>query len=165
VALPTTASSRIKGNGLVFQINNGTTDKDFSYDCISVMLKSEDASNDQTTFYDSAQGGAVDLFFEVDLIQSTESTSLWALLESKAGQELTFKFAPYAVTTTIATHPTATLTTANPGYTGTLRIPRAFAAGLGGQASPDGTWQAETVRFDIVGTTTKATTGTWVRDN
>ena len=162
MALPTTSSTRIKANGLLFQLNTGTiavpTWKDFSYDCISFMVKSEDASNDQTTFYDSTVGGAVDKYAEAELIQSLESTSLWQYLYSNPGKEMQFRYAPFGNTAISSTQP---------GFTGYLRLPRLLAPGLGGPASIDGTFGSETVRFDIVDEAgqllTQVTSCTWTR--
>jgi len=162
VALPTTPSTRIKANGLLFQLNTGSiaspTWKDFSFDCISFMIKSEDASNDQVTFYDASVGGGVDKYAEAELIQSLESTSLWQYLYSNPGKELQFRYAPFGNTAISSTQP---------GFTGYMRLPRILAPGLGGAASVDGTFGSETVRFDIVDEAgqllTQVTTGTWTR--
>ena len=162
MALPTTSSVRIKANNLLFQLNTGTvaapTWKDFSYDCISFMVKSEDASNDQVTFYDASLGGAVDKYAEAELIQSLESTSLWQYLYSNPGKEMQFRYAPYGNTGITATQP---------GFTGYLRLPRLLAPGIGGPASVDGTFGSESVRFDIVDEAgsllTQVTSGTWTR--
>jgi hypothetical protein len=159
VALPTTPSTRIKANGLLFQLNTtGTTYKDFSFDCISFMVKSEDASNDQVTFYDASVGGGVDKYVELELIQSLESTSLWQYLYSNPGKELKFQYAPFGNTT---------LSASQPGFTGMVRLPRILAPGLGGTASVDGTYGSESIRLDIVDDATalltQVTTGTWTR--
>lgn len=159
MALPTTPSTRIKSNGLVFQLNTtGTTFKDFSFDCISLMVKSEDASNDQVTFYDASVGGGVDKYIEIELIQSLESTSLWQYLFSNPGKELKFQYAPFGNTT---------LSASQPGFTGMVRLPRLLAPGLGGTASVDGTYGSDTIRLDILDDATapfvQATTGTWTR--
>jgi hypothetical protein len=162
VALPTTSSTRIKANGLLFQLNTGSVAtplwKDFSYDCISFMVKSEDASNDQVTFYDASVGGGVDKYAEAELIQSLEATSLWQYLYSNPGKEMQFRYAPFGNTA---------ITSTAPGFTGYLRLPRLLAPGIGGPASVDGTFSSETVRFDIVDETgsllTQVTTGTWTR--
>jgi len=162
MALPSTASTRIKANGLLFQLNTGSiaspTWKDYSYDCISFMIKSEDASNDQTTFYEASLGGAVDKYAEAELIQSLESTSLWQYLYSNPGKELQFRYAPFGNTA---------ITSTQPGFTGYMRLPRILAPGIGGAASVDGTFGSETVRFDIVDEAgqllTQVTSGTWTR--
>lgn len=161
MALPTTPSTRLKANNLLFQINTtGTTWKDFSYDCISFAVKSEDASNDTTTFYDATVGGAVDIFIETEMIQSTESSSLWQFLYANPGKEYPFRYAPHGNGDAVGN----ALTSDKPGYTGTLRTARVLAPGLGGTASVDGTFNSDTVRFDIVGSLTTVTTGgTWTR--
>ena len=161
MALPTTPSTRIKGNNLLFQINTtGTTWKDFSYDCITFKVASEDASNDQTTFYDASVGGGVDLYLELELIQSTESSSLWQYMYANPGKELPFRYSPHGTGTAVGNANTSD----KPGYTGTIRMPRLLAPGLGGTASADGTWASDTVRVDIVGTLTVDTSAsTWTR--
>lgn len=161
MALPTTPSTRLKANNLLFQINTtGTTWKDFSYDCISFAVKSEDASNDTTTFYDATVGGAVDIYIEAELIQSTESTSFWQFLYANPGKELGFRYAPHGNGDAVGNP----LSADKPGYTGTLRTARIMAPGLGGAASVDGTFNSDTVRFDVVGSLSTVTTGgTWTR--
>jgi hypothetical protein len=161
VALPTTSSTRLKANNLLFQLNTtGTTWKDFSFDMISFKVASEDASNDQTTFYDASLGGAVDLYIEGELIQSTEATSFWRYLYANPGKEIDFRYAPHGN----GTGATDALTTEKPGYTGKLRLPRVLAPGLGGAASVDGTFASDTIRMDIIGTLGIDTTATtWAR--
>lgn len=162
MALPTTSSTRIKANGLLLQLNTGTIAapawKDYSFDCISFMVKSEDASNDQVTFYDASLGGAVDKYAEAELIQSLESTSLWQYLYNNPGKELQFRYAPFGNTG---------ITSTQPGFTGYMRLPRLLAPGIGGVASVDGTFGSESVRFDIVDEPgqllTQVTSGTWTR--
>lgn len=163
MALPTTSSARLKANNVLFQLKTVTTPsaiwKDFSFDLISLKLASEDASNDQTTFYDASLGGAVDLYFETELIQSTESTSFWSYLYSNPGKELDFRYSPWG--TGMTGNPN---TSDKPGYTGTLRLARVMAPGLGGTASVDGTFASDTVRLDIIGTIAVDTTAsTWAR--
>jgi len=162
--LPTTPSSRIKANNILFQLNIGTvvspSYKDYSWDLISLKVTSEDASNDQTTFYDASLGGAVDLYAEGEMIQSTEATSLWRYLYANPGKEVEFRYAPHGNGSAAGD----ALTAEKPGYTGTLRLPRIMAPGLGGPASVDGTFASDTVRFDIIGSLSVVTTGgTWAR--
>lgn len=161
MALPTTSSARLKANNILFQLNTtGSTYKDFSWDLISFAVKSEDASNDQTTFLDATLGGAVDVYAEAEMIQSTESTSLWQYLYSNPGKELLFRYSPWGTGTAAGNANTAD----KPGYTGTIRLPRLLAPGLGGAASVDGTFGSDTVRFDIVGSLTVDTAATtWTR--
>jgi hypothetical protein len=113
-----------------------------------------------STFLDASLGGAVDLYIEGELIQSTESTSLWSYLYANPGKELNFRYSPWG-TGTGATNPN---TADKPGYTGTIRLPRIMAPGLGGAASVDGTFASDTIRMDIIGTLTVDTTATtWAR--
>jgi hypothetical protein len=161
MALPSTPSTRLKANNLLFQINTtGSTWKDFSYDCTMFTIKSEDASNDSATFYDATVGGAVDIYIETEMIQSTDAASLWTYLYSNPGKELPFRYAPWGNGDAAGN----ALTSDKPGYTGTLRTPRQLAPGIGGAAGVDNTFTSETVRMDVVGTlTTVSTGGTWTR--
>jgi len=161
MALPTTSSVRIKANNLLFQINTtGSTWKDFSFDGVSFKIASEEASNDVVTFYDASIGGGVDIYAETELIQSTEAASLWAFLYANPGKELPFRYAPHGNGDAVGNP----LSADKPGYTGTIRMPRVMAAGLGGTASADGTYTSDVVRFEVVGTLTPVTTGgTWTR--
>ena len=159
MALPTTSSPRIKANNVFFALNTtSTTYKDYSWDCTMVAVKSEDASNDQTTFYDASLGGAVDKYFEIELIQSNDTASFWQYLYSNPGKELKFQYSP---TGTLSPSSSA------PGWTGMVRLPRLLAPGLGGAASVDGTYGSETIRLDIIDDSsaafTQVTTGTWTR--
>lgn len=159
MALPTTSSPRIKANNVFFALNKATTVfTDFSWDCTMISVKSEDASNDQTTFYDASLGGAVDKYFEIELIQSMDSGSLWQYLYSNPGKELKFQYSPTGTLSVSSTYP---------GFTGMVRLPRLLAAGLGGAASVDGTYGSETIRLDIIDDATnpftQVTTGTWTR--
>ena len=164
MALPTTSSTRLKANNILVQINTGTTAvpvyKDYSWDFISFKVASEDASNDQTTFYDATVGGAVDLYAEGEIIQSTEASSLWRYLYANPGKETEFRYSPWGTGTAAGNANTAE----KPGYTGVLRLPRIMAPGLGGAASVDGTFASDSIRFDIVGSLTVDTSASnWTR--
>jgi hypothetical protein len=134
-------STRIKANALLLSID-GT---DFWADFSSVVLQSEDASADVTTFYDASLGGRRDFYFTVSGVQSTESTSFWRAMWADAGTEVAFIYAP---------HGNATVTADKPHFTGTVRIPARGAFQLGGESSADGTFSFDGVRMDIVGDVT-----------
>jgi hypothetical protein len=138
-------STRIKANALKLTID-GT---DFWADFSSVMMQSEEAASDVTTFYDASVGGRRDFFFTVSGVQSTESTSFWREIWDNAGDEVAFIYAP---------HGNATASASQPHFTGTLRLPPQGSAMLGGEASPDGTFSFDGVRMDIVGDVTLDTT-------
>jgi hypothetical protein len=140
-----TTSTRIKANALLLSIDGTDYWADFS----SVMMQSEDAASDVTTFYDASLGGRRDFYFTVSGVQSTEAASFWRAMWTDAGTEVAFIYAPSGNAT-----PSADL----PHFTGTVRLPPRGALQLGGDASPDGTFAFEGVRMDIVGDVTLDTT-------
>ena len=145
MAIPTSTSVRIKANALQLTIDS----IDFWADFSSVVMQSEDASSDVTTFYDASLGGRRDFYFTVSGVQSTVSTSFWHHCWDNAGEEVAFIYAP---------HGNATASASQPHFTGTVRIPPKGAFQLGGDASPDGTFAFDGVRMDIVGDVTLDTT-------
>ena len=134
-------STRIKANALKLTIDGTDYWADFS----SVMLQSEDASSDVSTFYDASLGGRRDWFFTVSGVQSTESTSFWMAAWDGAGSEVTFAYAP---------HGNSAASSSQPWFTGTLRLPARGAFAIGGDASADGTFSFDGVRMDVVGDVT-----------
>jgi len=140
-----TTSTRIKANALLLSIDGTDYYADFS----SVVLQSEDASTDVTTFYDAALGGRRDFYFTVSGVQSTEATSFWRSMWDNAGDEVAFIYAPNG---------NATASASEPHFTGTVRLPPQGALQLGGEASADGTFAFDGVRMDIVGDVTLDTT-------
>jgi hypothetical protein len=134
-------STRIKANALKLTIDGTDYWADFS----SVMMQSEEAASDVTTFYDASLGGRRDFFFTVSGVQSTETTSFWRAMWDDAGTEVPFVF---------AVHGNATASANQPHMTGTVRLPPRGAIMLGGEASPDGTFSFDGVRMDIVGDVT-----------
>ena len=134
-------STRIKANALKLTIDGTDYWADFS----SVMMQSEEAASDVTTFYDASLGGRRDFFFTVSGVQSTETTSFWRAMWDDAGTEVAFIYAP---------HGNATPSANQPHFTGTVRLPPQGAIMLGGEASPDGTFSFDGVRMDIVGDVT-----------
>ena len=138
-------STRIKANALLLSIDGTDYWADFS----SVVMQSEDASADVTTFYDASLGGRRDFYFTVSGVQSTEAASFWRAMWADAGTEVAFIYAP---------HGNATASADQPHFTGTVRIPAQGAFQLGGEASADGTFSFDGVRMDIVGDVTLDTT-------
>jgi hypothetical protein len=145
MAIPSSTSARIKANALQLTIDGTDYWADFS----SVVMQSEDASADVTTFYDASLGGRRDFYFTVSGVQSTEATSFWRAMWTGAGSEETFIYAP---------HGNAAPTADKPHFTGTVRLPARGAFQLGGEASADGTFAFDGVRMDIVGDVTLDTT-------
>jgi hypothetical protein len=138
-------STRIKANALLLSIDGTDYWADFS----SVVMQSEDASADVTTFADAASGGRRDFYLTVSGVQSTEAASFWRAMWADSGSEVAFIYAP---------HGNATASADKPHFTGTVRIPAKGAFQLGGEASADGTFAFDGVRMDIVGDVTLDTT-------
>ena len=138
-------STRIKANALLLSIDGTDYWADFS----SVVMQSEDASADVTTFYDASLGGRRDFYFTVSGVQSVEAASFWRAMWADAGSEVAFIYAPKG---------NATAGADAPHFTGTVRIPAKGAFMLGGDASADGTFSFDGVRMDIVGDVTLDTT-------
>ena len=138
-------STRIKANALLLSIDGTDYWADFS----SVVMQSEDASADVTTFYDASLGGRRDFYFTVSGVQSTATTSFWRAMWDDAGTEVAFIYAP---------HGNAAASSSQPHFTGTVRIPARGAFQLGGEASADGTFAFDGVCMDIVGEVTLDTT-------
>ena len=138
-------STRIKANALTLTIGG----VDYAADFSSVVMQSEDASADVTTFYDAALGGRRDFYFTVAGVQSTAASSFWRAMWTDAGDEVAFIYAP---------HGNAAASATQPHFTGTVRLPPQGSLMLGGDASPDGTFAFDGVRMDIVGDVTLDTT-------
>jgi hypothetical protein len=138
-------STRIKANALLLSIDGTDYWADFS----SVVMQSEDASADVTTFYDASLGGRRDFYFTVSGVQSVEAASFWRAMWADAGSEVAFVYAPKG---------NATAGADAPHFTGQVRIPAKGAFQLGGEASADGTFAFDGVRMDIVGDVTLDTT-------
>lgn len=138
-------STRIKANALKLTIDGD----DYWADLSSVVMASEEAAADVTTFADAADGGSRDWFFTVSGIQSTDSTSFWMAMWDNPGSEVAFIYAP---------HGNASASSTQPHFTGTVRLPARGSFVLGGEASSDGTFSFDGVRMDIVGEPVKDTT-------
>lgn len=138
-------STRIKANALKLTIDGD----DYWADLSSVVMQSEEAATDVTTFASAADGGSRDWFFTVSGIQSTDSTSFWMAMWDNPGDEVSFIYAP---------HGNASASSTQPHFTGTVRLPARGSFVLGGEASSDGTFSFDGVRMDIVGEPVKDTT-------
>ena len=138
-------STRIKANALKLTIDGD----DYWADLSSVVMASEDAAADVTTFADAAAGGSRDWFFTVSGVQSTDTTSFWMAMWDNPGSEVAFIYAP---------HGNASASSTQPHFTGTVRLPARGSFQLGGEASSDGTFSFDGVRMEIIGEPVKDTT-------
>jgi hypothetical protein len=128
--------NRVKANSITITVDSVNHTADLS----SIMLQSEEASSDVTSFADAASGGARDFFIEMSGITSTDVTSFFMVCWNNPGDEVPFSL--------------ATTSSDAGAWTGTLRIPAAGSLPFGGDASADGTFSWSGVRFDVVGVPT-----------
>ena len=126
-------STRIKGKSLTLTIG-GT---DYAADATDIVLENEEADGDVTTFADAAAGGAVQWFFTMNAVQSTDAASLWRFLWDSTGDEVAYVFAP---------HGNATPSASQPHFTGNVTIGSKPA--IGGTAGETFTFE---VRLDCTG--------------
>jgi hypothetical protein len=131
--------NRVKANSLAITVNAIAYTADLS----SIMLQSEEAATDVTTFSDAAAGGSSDWYIEMSGVTSTDLTSFWKICWSNPGVEY-----PFVITSSSALAST---------ITGTLRIPAKGRLPFGGEASADGTFSWSGVRFEVVGVPVLAT--------
>ena len=130
--------NRVKANSITITVDGDP----FTTDLSSIMLQSEEASTDVTTFADAALGGSSDWFIELSGVTSTDATSFFMTCWNNPGDEV-----PFVLT---STSPTAG------AFSGTLRIPAQGRIPFGGEASADGTFSWSGVRFEVVGAPTFA---------
>ena len=130
--------NRVKANSITITVDGTAQTTNLS----SIMLQSEEASSDVTTFADAAFGGSSDWFIELSGVTSTDATSFFMTCWNNPGDEVPFVLA--------TTAPTAG------SFTGTLRIPAKGRIPFGGEASADGTFSWSGVRFEVVGVPTFA---------
>jgi hypothetical protein len=131
--------NRVKANSITITVDGD----DYTADLSSIMLQSEEASSDVTTFADATAGGSSDWFIEMSGITSTDLASFWRTCWNNPGDEVPF-----------------VLTSGSPlasDFTGTLRIPAQGRLPFGGEASADGTFSWSGVRFEVVGAPVLAT--------
>lgn len=100
-------STRIKGRNLVLTLDGN----DYAVDASSVVLTNEDADGEVRTFNDITP--PKQWFFEIDGIQSTDTSSLWDFLWDNDNSAVNFVFKP---------HGNTTATASQPHFTGTCEI-------------------------------------------
>lgn len=125
--------NRVKANSITITVDG----VDHTASLSSIMLQSEDASTDVTTFADAALGGASDWYIEMSGVTSTDATGFFMTCWNNPGEEVTF-----------------VLETSSPTageFDGTLRIPAKGRIPFGGEASADGTFSWSGIRFEVVG--------------
>lgn len=125
--------NRVKANSITITVDGD----DFTADLSEIMLQSEEASSDVTTFATAALGGSSDWFIDMSGVTSTDATSFFMTCWNNPGAEVTFALD--------VSSPTAG------GFDGTLRIPAKGRIPFGGTASADGTFSWSGIRFDVVG--------------
>jgi hypothetical protein len=125
--------NRVKANSITITVDGD----DYTADLSSIMLQSEEASSDTSSFADAALGGASDWYIEMSGITSTDVGSFFVVCWNNPGDEV-----PFVLT---SSSPTAS------DFTGTLRIPAQGRLPFGGDASADGTFSWSGVRFEVVG--------------
>ena len=105
--MPST-STRIKGKSLVLTIDGD----DYAMDASSITLTSEDMNGEVRTFADVTP--PKQWYFDIEAIQSTDTTSFWSLLWDQDGEEeIAYVFKP---------HGNATESSNEPHFTGTVTI-------------------------------------------
>lgn len=125
--------NRVKANSITITVDS----VEFTASLSSIMLQSEDAATDVTTFADATDGGASDWFIEMSGVTSMDASGFFMKCWAKAGDEV-----PFVLETTSATAGE---------FTGTLRIPAKGRIPFGGEASADGTFSWSGIRFEVVG--------------
>lgn len=130
--------NRVKANSITITVDGDSYTADLS----SIMLQSEEASTDISTFADATLGGSSDWFVELSGVTSTDASSFFMTCWNNPGDEV-----PFVLSTS---SPTAG------AFSGTLRIPAKGRIPFGGEASPDGTFSWSGVRFEVVGEPTFA---------
>lgn len=108
----------------------------FSADGTSVVMDSEDADTESTTFAELQNGTPQQWFFQLTTLQDYAATTFWTMLWDNAGSDVAFVFQPKGGPTDAA----------HPEFTGMLTIPR--KPSVGGDAGS--TWTSD-VRLDITG--------------
>lgn len=103
-------STRIKGNKKLTLSFGGI---DYSCDATRIELLNEEADSDVTTFCDAADGGTRQWYFEIEAIQSTDSSSFWRYLWGSTGEEVDYTYMP---------HGNEDATVDQPHFTGTVKI-------------------------------------------
>lgn len=119
-------SRKIRGKKLTLTF--GSTD--YACDATSIVLESEEADDDATTFCDAQQGGARQWFFTIEAIQSMQTSSFWRYLWENTGEEIAYVFAPEG---------NETATADSPHFTGLLTV--GAKPNVGGEANSTFTFE------------------------
>lgn len=102
------SSTRIKGRDLILTIDGS----DIAMDASSITLSNEDKDGEVRTFADITP--PKQWYFEVEAIQSTDTSSFWSALWDLDGQEgIPYVFKP---------HGNASPTSSQPHFSGTVTI-------------------------------------------
>ena len=102
------SSTRIKGRDLILTIDGS----DIAMDASSITLSNEDKDGEVRTFADITP--PKQWYFEIEAIQSTDTSSFWSALWDLDGQEgIPYVFKP---------HGNASPTSAQPHFSGTVTI-------------------------------------------
>jgi hypothetical protein len=125
--------NRVKANSITITVDGD----DYTSDLSSIMLQSEEASTDVSTFADATLGGKRDFYIEMGGVTSTDATSFFMVCWNNPGEEV-----PFTLETSAATAG---------DFSGTLRICAKGQIPWGGEASADGTFSWSGVRFEVVG--------------
>lgn len=125
-------AEKYNGKDLTFTVD-GT---EFNADGTSVVMDSEDADTESTTFADLADGTPQQWFFQLNTLQDFGADTFWRMLWDNAGSELAFVYKPKG----------GPVGPTKPEFTGTCKVPR--KPSVGGDAGS--TWTSD-VRLDIVG--------------
>jgi hypothetical protein len=134
------AATKFKGKNLSLTIG-GT---EFNADITSVVIESDDADDDVTTFADLAAGGARAWTMTVEAVSDYSGSSLWGYLWENAGDDgVAYVLKPYG---------NATPTVSQPHFTGTLDI--GSKPNIGGTANETFTFE---YALDLTDAPTRAT--------
>jgi hypothetical protein len=126
-------ATKYDGKDLTFTVDG----VEFNADGTSVVMDSEDADTDSTTFAELADGTPQQWFFQLTALQDYAAASFWHALWDNAGSEVAFIFNPKG----------GPVAAGKPSFTGTCTIPR--KPPVGGDAGT--TWTFD-FRLDIDGT-------------
>lgn len=133
-------STRITGAKLWLRL--GTTDQ--AADIVSYTLTNEEADSNTVTFGDAMEGGKRQWKLNGSAIQSTDSTSFWSWVWANTGVTVAF---------TIAPHGNSSPTSAQPHFTGNVKIGR--KPDLGGEAGASNEFTFDFDDWNVVGTPTR----------
>ena len=100
-------SSRLRGNiNPIFTIKVGATAAtSYADDTKKISLDHVDKPDDDITFYEAAQGTAVDGVLKVTTVASFDATALYGFLWDNAGKDVEIIWGPWGNATPSATKP------------------------------------------------------------